>query len=198
MTNFLSIEYSLIADSLAIRLMSPLAPFRTPTPRHAVFLAVSAAFLLGLTLGAAIKADPHSTAPAQRAFAVAAAPANDPPAIQAPLAKRLNAGMIYPAEVLRVFDGDTFAARVRGRGSTSRPRCGCAASTRPSCTRAAPKSFASRSRARGAADDFGGRRRDHLAGRRRQIRRPRRCAGGDPHDRRRLGRDARRRLGAAL
>ena len=91
--------------------MSPLAPFRAPTPRHAVFLAVSAAFLLGLTFGAGIKADPHSTAPVQHAFA--AAPGNDPPAAAAPLAKRLNAGMTYPAEVLRVLDGDTFAARVR-------------------------------------------------------------------------------------
>jgi endonuclease YncB( thermonuclease family) len=83
-------------------------------PRHAIFLAVSAAFLLGLTLGAAIKSGPHSAAPVQRAFAAAAAaPPNDLAAAGAPLAKRLNAGLIYPAEVLRVFDGDTFAARVR-------------------------------------------------------------------------------------
>jgi endonuclease YncB( thermonuclease family) len=74
-------------------------------------LAVSAAFLLGLTLGAAIKADPHSPAAVQRAFA--AAPTNDLRVAEAPLAKRLNAGMAYPAEVLRVLDGDTFAARVR-------------------------------------------------------------------------------------
>ena len=84
-------------------------------PRHAVVLVVSAAFLLGLRLGAAIKSGPHSAAPVQRAFAAAAMPAppKDAPAAEAPLAKRLNAGMIYPAEVLRVFDGDTFAARVR-------------------------------------------------------------------------------------
>ena len=93
--------------------MSRLAP-SARLPRHAVFLTVSAAFLLGLTVGAAIKSGPHSAVPVQRAFAAALAPApNDAPAAEAPLAKRLNAGMIYPAEVLRVFDGDTFAARVR-------------------------------------------------------------------------------------
>ena len=92
--------------------MSPLAPFRARTPpRHAILLALSAAFLLGLTLGAAIKAQPHSKAPVQRAFA--AAPANALPAAQAPLEKRTDAVSIYPAEVLRVLDGDTFAARVR-------------------------------------------------------------------------------------
>jgi len=91
--------------------MSPFAPFRAPAPRHAIILALSATFLLGLALGAAIKADPHSPAAVQRAFA--AALASDPPAAEAPLAKRLNAGMAYPAEVMRVLDGDTFAARVR-------------------------------------------------------------------------------------
>jgi endonuclease YncB( thermonuclease family) len=74
-------------------------------------LAVSAAFLLGLSLGAAIKASPHSAAPVPHAFAVAAT--SDRPASGPPLAKRMNAEMVYPAEVLRVLDGDTFAARVR-------------------------------------------------------------------------------------
>lgn len=92
--------------------MSRFAPFRAHTPpRHITLLALSAAFLLGLTLGAAIKASPHSAAPMQRAFA--AAPANEAPAAEPPLAKRTDAASIYPAEVLRVIDGDTFAARVR-------------------------------------------------------------------------------------
>ena len=91
--------------------MSPLAPFRAHAPRNAAFLAVGTAFLLGLTLGAAIKTSPHSAAPVQRAFA--AAPANDLPAADPPIAKRLDAAMAYPADVLRVIDGDTFAARVR-------------------------------------------------------------------------------------
>lgn len=91
--------------------MSRFAPFRASAPRHAALLAVSAAFLLGISLGGVIKTSAHSTAAIQHAFA--AAPANDPPVAEAPLAKRLNAGMVYPAEVLRVLDGDTFAARVR-------------------------------------------------------------------------------------
>jgi len=94
------------------RLHAPLAPFRAhPPSRHVVLLAVSAAFLLGVTLGAAIKAPQHSASPVQHAFA--AAPANEAPAVDPPLAKRTDAGSIYPAEVLRVIDGDTFAARVR-------------------------------------------------------------------------------------
>jgi endonuclease YncB( thermonuclease family) len=80
-------------------------------PRHTVFLAVSAALLLGLLAGAAIKADPLGVAPVQRAFAVA--PASGSPADEPPLAKRLDAAMAYPAEVLRIIDGDTFVARVR-------------------------------------------------------------------------------------
>ena len=91
--------------------MSPCAPSRSTLPRRAVLLAVSAAFLLGLTLGGAIKMISHSAAPVQRAFAVA--PANDPPAADPPIAKRRDPAMAYPAEVLRVIDGDTFAARVR-------------------------------------------------------------------------------------
>ncbi len=90
--------------------MSLLAPFRAhPPPRHAVPLAASAAFLLGLWLGAAIKAP--SAAPGQHAFA--AAPAHERPAAEPPLAQRTDAALTYPAEVLRVIDGDTFAARVR-------------------------------------------------------------------------------------
>jgi len=92
--------------------MTLFAPFRAHTPpRHAALLAVSAVFLLGLSLGAAIKTGPNSAAPVQRAFA--AAPANELPAAEPPLAKRMDAASIYPAEVLRVIDGDTFSARVR-------------------------------------------------------------------------------------
>jgi endonuclease YncB( thermonuclease family) len=92
--------------------MSLFAPFRAHTPpRHAVLLAVSAAFLLGLMLGGTIKVGTHSAAPVQRAFAVA--PADKLAADEPPLAKRTDAASVYPAEVLRVIDGDTFAARVR-------------------------------------------------------------------------------------
>lgn len=90
--------------------MSRIAPLRA-APRYAVFLTVSAAFLLGLTAEAAITAGLHPAAAVQRAFAVT--PASGTPADEPPLAKRLDAAMAYPAQVLRVIDGDTFAARVR-------------------------------------------------------------------------------------
>jgi endonuclease YncB( thermonuclease family) len=83
------------------------------SPRHAVLLAVSAAFLLGLAMGATMKARPDAAAPVRRAFAVAQASNNNSPAAAPPLAQRLGTAMAYPAEVLRIIDGDTFAARVR-------------------------------------------------------------------------------------
>jgi endonuclease YncB( thermonuclease family) len=93
------------------RVAAPRAEDRLP--RHAVLLAVSAAFLLGLAAGAALEASPgtDAAAPLQRAFAVAQPGGS--PAAELPLTKRLDAAMAYPAEVLRVIDGDTFAARVR-------------------------------------------------------------------------------------
>jgi endonuclease YncB( thermonuclease family) len=93
--------------------MSHLAPPKAANllPHRVILLAVTVAFLLGLAAGAAFKAGPRAALPVQRAFAVA--PANGSPAAEAPLAKRLDAATAYPAEVLRVIDGDTFAARVR-------------------------------------------------------------------------------------
>jgi endonuclease YncB( thermonuclease family) len=90
--------------------MSRIAPLRA-APRHAVFLAISAVCLLGLA-ARAIKGGPRPAAPAERVFAVTPA-TSDAPGDEPPIAKRLDAGMTYPAEVLRVIDGDTFAARVR-------------------------------------------------------------------------------------
>jgi endonuclease YncB( thermonuclease family) len=93
--------------------MSRIASFQAASTasRRAVVLAVSAAFLLGLSLGAALEAGPHPAGPVQRVFAAAAT--SDLPASERPLEKRLEGGMAYPADVLRVIDGDTFAARVR-------------------------------------------------------------------------------------
>jgi endonuclease YncB( thermonuclease family) len=93
--------------------MSRLAPPKAANllPHHVILLAVSLAFLLGVAAGAAFKTGPRAVAPVQRGFAVA--PANGSPAPEAPIAKRLDTTMAYPAEVLRVIDGDTFAARVR-------------------------------------------------------------------------------------
>jgi endonuclease YncB( thermonuclease family) len=91
--------------------LTPLEAANIP-PRRGVLLAVSAAYLLGLAAGAALTVSPGTAAaPLQRAFAVAEASGS--PAAAPPIAKRLDAAMAYPAEVLRVIDGDTFAARVR-------------------------------------------------------------------------------------
>jgi micrococcal nuclease len=51
-----------------------------------------------------------ASAPVEPAFAAAStgSPQND-----MPFAKRLDPKLVYPAEVLRVIDGDTFEARVR-------------------------------------------------------------------------------------
>jgi endonuclease YncB( thermonuclease family) len=81
-------------------------------------------FALGLTAGALVnpKVQPvwrpylKSFAVPQRAYV--APPTNIPRSFEsAPvnvlLAQRLEPGRVYPAEVLRVIDGDTFAARVR-------------------------------------------------------------------------------------
>ena len=46
----------------------------------------------------------------ESAFAAATAQSPEP---GSPIAKRLDAGLVYPAQVLRVIDGDTFEARVR-------------------------------------------------------------------------------------
>ncbi len=84
----------------------PLAAFAHPHRGSAWMIAV-ATFALGSGVGAALK--PAATLPAagQVKPAVVAAP----PA--APLARRLDPGLVYPAEVVRVIDGDTFEARVR-------------------------------------------------------------------------------------
>ena len=82
-------------------------------PRHGgtVFFA-GALFALGFLLGAAIK----PSLPPLKAFAAELGPAarNAQPAEPGvPLARRLDRSLVYPAEVIRVIDGDTFEARVR-------------------------------------------------------------------------------------
>ena len=88
-----------------------LAAFAHPHRGNAWMIAV-ATFALGSVVGAALK--PAVTLPAAAPMkpAVVAAPAGDA-ALAAPLARRLDPGLIYPAEVVRVIDGDTFEARVR-------------------------------------------------------------------------------------
>jgi micrococcal nuclease len=74
-----------------------------------VRLIAAAMFALGLAAGATLRA--HS-AIESRAF-TAATPRREP-APELPIAaRRLDSSMVYPADVLRVIDGDTFEARVR-------------------------------------------------------------------------------------
>jgi endonuclease YncB( thermonuclease family) len=69
-------------------------------------------FGLGLACGAMVRPAatplPAPIAPALAAPAVSATTAPD-----VPIAHRLNPALVYPAEVLRIIDGDTFEARVR-------------------------------------------------------------------------------------
>jgi len=83
--------------------------------RHGgLFAAAAAVFMLGFVTGAAVgpPSSPRKAAPVRIAFAAAhegeptpsAAMANSPTA---------DARLVYPAQVVRVIDGDTFEARVR-------------------------------------------------------------------------------------
>lgn len=72
-------------------------------------MAVGAAFVLGLAAGATIA--PSITAHMTPAIEPAPAPAAAQQPV--PLPQRLGPRFAYPAEVLRVIDGDTFEARVR-------------------------------------------------------------------------------------
>jgi endonuclease YncB( thermonuclease family) len=69
-------------------------------------------FALGAAAGATLRPllPAAASAPVEPAFAAAStgSPQND-----MPFAKRLDPKLVYPAEVLRVIDGDTFEARVR-------------------------------------------------------------------------------------
>ena len=116
-----------------------------------------------------------------------------------PIAHRLDPNIVYPADVLRVIDGDTFEARVRvWPDSTSIPKCGCAASMRRSFTPAAPASSSKRKPRASSWKRFGRRRRDDFPGRRRQIWRTGRCHDRDARHRRRVGGAAQWRLCARL
>ena len=94
----------------------PFAALAEPR-RGNVLLAAGAMFALGLTAGVAMRPalTPHASEPA-----LAAAPRSeaggepaDATLADTTLAKRLNPSLTYPAEVIRVIDGDTFQARVR-------------------------------------------------------------------------------------
>jgi endonuclease YncB( thermonuclease family) len=73
-----------------------------------VRLIAAAMFGLGLAAGAALH--PHGLVQTK---AFAAAVPDREPVPELPIAHRLDSSIVYPAEVVRVIDGDTFEARVR-------------------------------------------------------------------------------------
>jgi endonuclease YncB( thermonuclease family) len=70
-------------------------------------------FALGVLVGAIVAPvlTHRVTAPVEPALA--AARDSGPTTMDTPLAHRLDPRLVYPAEVLRIIDGDTFEARVR-------------------------------------------------------------------------------------
>ena len=94
-----------------MRHTSPLAALTDPRRANPVILA-AALFAIGLAVGAALRPSlvSHGAMPVSPAFA-AASPEQTPADI--PLAHRLDLSIVYPAEVIRIIDGDTFEARVR-------------------------------------------------------------------------------------
>jgi endonuclease YncB( thermonuclease family) len=75
-----------------------------------VLMGAGAMFALGLFAGGMLRPSPPSAAPVETAQA---APADRPARVDMPIGHRLDPAIAYPAEVLRVIDGDTFEARVR-------------------------------------------------------------------------------------
>ena len=73
-------------------------------------LAAAATFALGLAAGVMLR---PATADAPASEGAPAAAADRTAVPELPIAHRLDPAMAYPAEVLRVIDGDTFEARVR-------------------------------------------------------------------------------------
>jgi len=72
-------------------------------------------FACGLVAGAALSESLGRRAATTAAIGLTATPADEAsaPSVAAPIAQRLDRRIIYPADVLRVIDGDTFEARVR-------------------------------------------------------------------------------------
>jgi endonuclease YncB( thermonuclease family) len=90
------------------------ASFTQPRRGNAL-MAAAGLFALGLALGAMVRPSltPHAT-PVEPALAALAPTQSVEPAVaDPPIAHRLDPNIVYPAEVLRIIDGDTFEARVR-------------------------------------------------------------------------------------
>lgn len=95
---------------MALLSFAPLAP-----KRYGGLLAVSAAiFALGFAAGAIVRpGELRHTDTVPIDSPLAPTRGSSPPFATDANAARLNAQLTYPAEVIRVIDGDTFEARVR-------------------------------------------------------------------------------------
>jgi endonuclease YncB( thermonuclease family) len=93
--------------------MRPLSlPAFVHSARGHGWIVAFAALGVGLVIGAAGRPTlrPQAAAPVATALAV---PSYEPMQSTPPLSRRLDPALTYPADVLRVIDGDTFEARVR-------------------------------------------------------------------------------------
>ncbi len=101
-----------------MRRYSPFAALAQPRRANPLILA-AAMFALGLAAGAVMWPSlsaqlftQHGAVPVEPVLA-AANIAEPQPSPDIPIAHRLDLSIVYPADVLRVIDGDTFEARVR-------------------------------------------------------------------------------------
>ena len=87
----------------------------TNARRSGVCVAVGALFVVGLTIGAALRPALTPAAAVEPVLAAARGEEPVPSNLQSDLQlkRRLDPAIVYPAEVVRVIDGDTFEARVR-------------------------------------------------------------------------------------
>ena len=76
-------------------------------------LLAAAIFVLALAAGATVRPSMTTHGAASVAPALAAVNASEPAPVDIPIAHRLDPSIVYPIEVLRIIDGDTFEARVR-------------------------------------------------------------------------------------
>ncbi len=100
-----------------VRRTFPVAALTNPRRGNAL-RAAAATFALGLAVGVLLRPPlvpqsfaQHGASPVGPALA--AVDTREPAPADIPLAHRLDPNIVYPAEVLRIIDGDTFEARVR-------------------------------------------------------------------------------------
>ncbi len=81
--------------------------------RGGVMVVGGAIFALGVAVGTMTQPILARRVTAPVASAAAATPEDGPQPGAEPLARRLDRRIVYPADLLRIIDGDTFEARVR-------------------------------------------------------------------------------------